>query len=214
MPDGSPQPTLTLYPHIAEIGQAAWDACAGDENPFVSYGFLSALEDSGSVGSNTGWHPRHAVLRDAAGDIIALAPAYAKTHSYGEYVFDHGWANALERAGGRYYPKLQVAVPFSPVPGPRILARPGATATAAMADALMQAARELRCSSVHAPSARRRSGMNSGSPAGCSASARSSTGTMTAMRVSMISSPHFPRASARRSGANAARPRRASPSAP
>jgi uncharacterized protein len=150
MPDGSPQPTLTLYPHIAEIGQAEWDACAGDENPFVSYGFLSALEDSGSVGSNTGWHPRHAVLRDAAGDIIALAPAYAKTHSYGEYVFDHGWANALERAGGRYYPKLQVAVPFSPVPGPRILARPGTAATAAMADALMQAARELRCSSVHA----------------------------------------------------------------
>ena len=74
MPDGSPQPTLTLYPHIAEIGQAEWDACAGDENPFVSYGFLSALEDSGSVGSNTGWHPRHAVLRDAAGGIIALAP--------------------------------------------------------------------------------------------------------------------------------------------
>jgi predicted N-acyltransferase len=149
MPDGSPQLTLALHPKIAEIGQAAWDACAGDENPFVSYGFLSALEDSGSVGGRSGWHPRYAVLQNPAGEILAAAPAYAKTNSQGEYVFDHSWANALERAGGRYYPKLQVAVPFSPVPGPRILARPGFPATA-MAEALVQAAQDLRCSSVHA----------------------------------------------------------------
>ncbi len=149
MPDGTSQLTLALHPKISEIGQAAWDECAGDENPFVSYGFLSALEDSGSVGKQSGWHPRYAVLQNGQGEIMAVAPAYAKTHSQGEYVFDHSWANALERAGGRYYPKLQVAVPFSPVPGPRILAKPGFP-IAAMAEALVQAAQELRCSSVHA----------------------------------------------------------------
>jgi predicted N-acyltransferase len=148
MPDGTPQLSLVLYPRIAEIGQVAWDACAGDENPFVSYGFLSALEDSGSVGGRTGWHPRYAVLQNPDGEILAVAPAYAKTHSQGEYVFDHSWANALHQAGGKYYPKLQVAVPFSPVPGPRILARPGFP-VAAMAGALVQAAEQLGCSSVH-----------------------------------------------------------------
>ena len=149
MPDGSPQLTLSLYPSIAEIGETNWNACAGEENPFVSYGFLSALEDSGSVGGRTGWHPRHIVLQNAEGEIIAVAPAYAKTNSYGEYVFDHAWANAMERSGGRYYPKLQVAVPFSPVPGPRILAKPGFP-LATMAGALVQASAELKCSSVHA----------------------------------------------------------------
>ena len=149
MPDGSSQLTLALHPRIAEIGQPAWDACAGDDNPFVSYGFLSALEDSGSVGKRSGWHPRYAALQTPDGEILAVAPAYAKTHSQGEYVFDHSWANALQQAGGRYYPKLQVAVPFSPVPGPRILAKPGVP-TAAMAAALVQAAEQLECSSVHA----------------------------------------------------------------
>ncbi len=115
----------------------------------MSYGFLSALEDSGSVGKRTGWHPRYAALRDGAGEVVALAPAYAKTNSYGEYVFDHAWANALERAGGRYYPKLQIAVPFSPVPGPRFLRRPG-LALPVLAAALEQLAGELDCSSVHA----------------------------------------------------------------
>ena len=135
MADGSPHLTLHVHPGIADIGAAAWDGCAGDDNPFVSYGFLSALEDSGSVGQRSGWHPRYAVLRDAQGDIAAVAPAYAKTNSYGEYVFDHGWAHAMERAGGQYYPKLQVAVPFSPVPGPRVLCGPGFQ-TGAMAPAL------------------------------------------------------------------------------
>jgi predicted N-acyltransferase len=149
MPDGTPELMLALYPKIAEIGQEVWDACAGEENPFVSYGFLSALEDSGSVGGRSGWHPRYAALQGATGEIMAVAPAYAKTNSQGEYVFDHSWANAMERAGGRYYPKLQVAVPFSPVPGPRILAKHGFP-KAAMAGALVQAAQELKCSSVHA----------------------------------------------------------------
>jgi predicted N-acyltransferase len=149
MPDGPSKFTLELHPHIAEIGAAAWDDCAGADNPFVSYAFLSALEDSGSVGKRSGWHPRYAALRDEAGRLAAVAPAYAKTNSYGEYVFDHAWANAMERAGGNYYPKLQVAVPFSPVPGPRFLTRPGMDAATTGA-ALIQAATQLGCSSVHA----------------------------------------------------------------
>ena len=150
MPDGTQALTLTLHNAIAEIAAAEWDACAGEGNPFVSHAFLSALEDSGSAGPRTGWLPRHAALRDAAGGLLAVAPMYAKSHSYGEYVFDHGWANALERAGGDYYPKLQVAAPFSPVPGPRLLVRPGAGVPhATLAGALAQACRELGLSSVH-----------------------------------------------------------------
>jgi uncharacterized protein len=140
--------SVKVYPRIAEIGQAAWDACAGADNPFLSYGFLSALEDSGSVGGRSGWHPRYAALLDDAGEIAAVAPSYAKTNSQGEYVFDHGWADAFERAGGRYYPKLQVAAPFSPVPGPRLLRRPGVS-VAAMGQALEVLAEELGCSSTH-----------------------------------------------------------------
>jgi predicted N-acyltransferase len=151
MPDGSASLTLTLHKAIAEVPAAAWDACAGPGNPFVSHAFLSAVEDSGSANARTGWLPQHAVLRDACGRVVATAPTYAKSHSYGEYVFDHGWAQAFERAGGRYYPKLQVAVPFSPVPGPRLLVRPDAGVPhAALAGALAQACGELDVSSVHA----------------------------------------------------------------
>ena len=150
MPDGSPALSLTLHGTIAEIPAADWDACAGVGNPFVGHAFLSAVEDSGSAGPRTGWLPRHAALRDAADTLLAVAPMYAKSHSYGEYVFDHGWAHALERTGGSYYPKLQIAVPFSPVPGPRLLIRPGAgVAPAALGRALAQAGAELDVSSVH-----------------------------------------------------------------
>ena len=150
MPDGSATLTLTLHAHIADIAAADWDACAGGGNPFVSHAFLSALEDSGSANARTGWLPQHAVLRRESGDIVAIVPMYAKSHSYGEYVFDHGWANALERIGQSYYPKLQAAVPFSPVPGPRLLRRPGAgVPISAMADALEQACQSLGLSSVH-----------------------------------------------------------------
>ncbi|MEO9189849.1 MAG: GNAT family N-acetyltransferase [Acetobacteraceae bacterium] len=150
MPDGAPTLSLSLHPAIKEIDAVEWDVCAGVENPFVSHAFLSALEDSGSATARTGWLPQHAVLRDEAGAVLAVAPMYAKSHSYGEYVFDHGWANALERAGGDYYPKLQVAVPFSPVPGPRLLRRPGSTVPlGALAGALTQACRQLNLSSVH-----------------------------------------------------------------
>jgi predicted N-acyltransferase len=150
MPDGTAALSLTLHKSIAEIPAAAWDACAGPDNPFVSHAFLAALEDSGSASARTGWLPQHAALRDASGNVVACAPMYAKSHSYGEYVFDHGWGQAFERAGGNYYPKLQVAAPFSPVPGPRLLRRPDAGVSAALlGHALAQACRELDLSSVH-----------------------------------------------------------------
>ncbi len=148
MPDGSPALTLSLHRRIAEIDAAEWDGCAGTGNPFVSHAFLGAVEDSGSATSRTGWLPQHAVLRDAEGRMVGAAPMYAKSHSYGEYVFDHGWAHAFERAGGRYYPKLQVASPFSPAPGPRLLTR-SPDAYPAMAAAIAQACRELELSSAH-----------------------------------------------------------------
>ena len=92
---------MSLHRHIADIPAEEWDACAGDGNPFVSHAFLSALEDSGSAVPDRGWLPQHVALRDEAGRLLACAPCYAKSHSQGEYVFDHGWADALERAGGR-----------------------------------------------------------------------------------------------------------------
>jgi predicted N-acyltransferase len=150
MPDGSVALTLTLHQAIKDVPAADWDACAGDGNPFVSHAFLSALEDSGSANARTGWLPQHAVLRTADGVVVAAAPMYAKSHSYGEYVFDHGWAQAIERTGHAYYPKLQVAVPFSPVPGPRLLRRPGTgVSVATLAGAFEQACTSLDMSSVH-----------------------------------------------------------------
>jgi predicted N-acyltransferase len=140
--------SLRLHSRITEIPPGDWDACAGDDNPFVSHAFLSTLEESGSASARTGWLPQHAVLRDDSGTIVGVAPLYAKSHSYGEYVFDHGWADAFERAGGAYYPKLQCAVPFSPVPGPRLLAR-DTTQHGPLAAALVRAGSDLRVSSVH-----------------------------------------------------------------
>ena len=105
---------------VAGLNARAWDRLAGDD-PFVSHAFLSALEDSGSVGPGTGWTPAPILVEDDASHLLAAAPAYLKTHSQGEYVFDHGWADAWQNAGGEYYPKVQVAVPFTPVPGPRLL---------------------------------------------------------------------------------------------
>ncbi|WP_419807882.1 GNAT family N-acetyltransferase [Sphingomonas sp.] len=112
--------TARLAPGVSSIPAAEWDACAGD-NPFVGHAFLAALEASGSVGGRTGWQPVPLIVDGDDGAAAAVAPAYVKTHSQGEYVFDHGWADAWSRAGGNYYPKLQVAAPFSPVPGPRLL---------------------------------------------------------------------------------------------
>ncbi|WP_310468396.1 GNAT family N-acetyltransferase [Sphingomonas sp.] len=109
-----------LAPGVASLDPAAWDRLAGAD-PFLSHAFLAALEHSGSVGPGTGWTPTPILIEDGQGAIAAAAPAYLKGHSQGEYVFDHGWADAFERAGGQYYPKLQIAVPFTPVPGARLL---------------------------------------------------------------------------------------------
>jgi predicted N-acyltransferase len=120
MADRESELIARLAPGVAAIDAQAWDALARGD-PFLSHAFLSALEDSGSVGAGTGWSPVPIMIEDETGALAAAAPAYLKSHSQGEYVFDHGWAEAFERAGGRYYPKLQVAVPFTPVPGPRLL---------------------------------------------------------------------------------------------
>jgi uncharacterized protein len=144
--------TLRTIERIGDVDPAAWDSCAGTANPFLSHAFLKALEESGSVGERTGWRPQHVVLDDDDGRMAACAPLYVKGHSYGEYVFDHGWAEAYERAGGRYYPKLQLSVPFTPVPGPRLLLRPDQPSGTrdALARGLVEFARRLNVSSLHA----------------------------------------------------------------
>ena len=144
--------TARIVDGVRAIPAARWDACAGAANPFLAHAFLAALEDSGSVGGNSGWQALPIVIDDADGNPIAVAPAYAKAHSHGEYVFDHGWAEAWERAGGAYYPKLQVAVPFTPVPGPRLLLRPDAAPVhaAALVAALEAVTDQNRLSSAHA----------------------------------------------------------------
>ncbi len=146
---------VTIHPRLSDIPAADWDALACPEpgrplDPFTTHRFLSALEASGSVGPGTGWAPRHVVVRDA-GRIIAAAPMYAKSHSQGEYIFDHSWAHAYERAGGRYYPKLQIAVPFTPATGRRFLCAPGHedAGRAAIAAAAVEVASQGRMSSVH-----------------------------------------------------------------
>ena len=124
MADRETEVVAKLASGVRGLNPAAWDRLAGDD-PFVSHAFLAALEESGSVGKGTGWTPATILVEDGADHLVAAAPAYLKTHSQGEYVFDHAWADAFERAGGSYYPKLQIAVPFTPVPGPRLLgARP------------------------------------------------------------------------------------------
>jgi uncharacterized protein len=134
---------------VASFDAAAWDACAGDANPFVSHAFLSALESSGSATVKTGWQPVPLAIDGADGALVGVLPAYVKSHSQGEYVFDHSWADAYEHVGGRYYPKLVVAVPFSPVPGPRVLARDPLAAKGLIAAAEVLATQN-GLSSVHA----------------------------------------------------------------
>lgn len=144
---------------VADLPAADWDACADPlgapgrrpANPFVTHRFLKALEDSGSVGRGTGWQPRHLALRQG-GAVVAVMPLYAKGHSQGEYVFDYAWAHAFERAGGRYYPKLQAAVPFTPATGPRLLIAAQAdpeTAFAGLIEGMIRLADANRLSSAH-----------------------------------------------------------------
>ena len=150
---------IRVVPRLAEIGQADWDACACPEavdgarpnDPFTTYRFLAALEDSNSVGTGTGWQPQY-LTASVSGQVIGVAPLYAKSHSQGEYVFDHSWAHALERAGGRYYPKLQIAVPHTPATGRRFLTRPGfeETGFSALAQGAVQLTQNNGLSSLHA----------------------------------------------------------------
>ncbi len=161
MPDTDPAPDglrIETASGIRHVDPAQWDACACPEtsdrgrpqDPFTTHRFLAALEDSGSVGPGTGWQPLHLLVRDG-GRLIAAMPLYAKSHSQGEYVFDHGWAEAWTRAGGRYYPKLQSAVPFTPVAGRRFLTLPDreAEGRAALLRGLLALARNAGVSSAH-----------------------------------------------------------------
>ena len=144
-------PTHRFVDSLRAVPAAAWDGLDANGNPFLRYAFLLALEDSGCVGGRSGWATQH-LLIEQDDRLLAAAPVYGKEHSYGEYVFDWAWANAYQRAGLRYYPKLVVAVPFTPVTGPRLLLAPGAD-EAALIDlagrALIERARALRASSVH-----------------------------------------------------------------
>lgn len=145
--------TLQVHDGIAAIGRDAWDACAAPTgDPFVSYDFLHACEASGSAVPSQGWAARHLSLHDEDAAVIGVMPLYLKGHSQGEYVFDHAWADAYQRAGGRYYPKLLGAVPFTPATGPRFLNAPGADATP-VREALLQGAltlvERLGVSSLH-----------------------------------------------------------------
>jgi predicted N-acyltransferase len=133
----------------ADMPAAHWDACAGPDNPFTRHAFITALEASGSAVARTGWQAAHIVVDDGDGVPLGILPAYVKSHSQGEYVFDHGWGDAYERAGGRYYPKLQCAVPFTPATGPRLLLRDTAAAPSLIA-AAQTLARQNQLSSVHA----------------------------------------------------------------
>jgi hypothetical protein len=151
------QVVANVVSRIAEIEAEEWDACANPDpathNPFLAHAFLKALEDSGCVGDKrTGWLPHHIVLNDGHGGIAGCVPCYVKLNSAGEYVFDYGWADAYQRAGGAYYPKLQAAVPFTPVPGRRLLVRPGPDAERRqklLAAAAVEVARRLAVSSLH-----------------------------------------------------------------
>ena len=136
------------------LPSASTHSCAGSRsvyNPFVSHAFFSAVEKSGSATARTGWGPRH-LLAKIDGRIAGIVPCYLKSHSQGEYVFDRGWADAYERAGGRYYPKLQASVPFTPATGPRLLIRPGEDAARigpALAGGLVGLCDAMQASSVH-----------------------------------------------------------------
>ncbi len=149
---------INVLSSLSQIDATTWDACAAPEasdggrpaDPFTTHRFLKALEDSGSVGRGTGWQPQY-LTAELGGQVIAVAPLYAKSHSQGEYIFDHNWAHAYERAGGRYYPKLQMAVPFTPATGRRLLTRPGlgAIGKSALVQGAVQLAAENRLSSLH-----------------------------------------------------------------
>jgi len=150
------KPAVTVHRRIAEIGREAWDACAGNPayagNPFIRFDFLDGLEQADCAVERTGWGPQHLAVEDAEGRVAAVMPLYLKSHSQGEYIFDHAWADAYERAGGRYYPKLLSAAPFTPATGARLLVRPDvevAQARAMLLGGALAVCREFGASSLH-----------------------------------------------------------------
>ncbi len=162
MPDPGGRLIVRIIENIGEIDPAQWDACANPgaslqgeavpDIPFISHAFLLALEKSGSASAEAGWSPRHVVLEASDGALLGAVPMYVKSHSYGEYVFDHAWADAYHRVGGNYYPKLQVCVPFTPAPGRRILVRPHmneARHRAALIQSCTEIAEKSGVSSLH-----------------------------------------------------------------
>ena len=155
MPDNSEIQHIKLLGDIKEIHSNDWNMCAGTDDPFVCHAFLTSLEESGSVSAASGWTPKHLVLKNKSDHTMAVTPLYLKSHSYGEYVFDSGWAEALYRVGGEYYPKLQVSVPFTPVTGRRLLVRQDITIKEQNAlqkiliSSLIQIAKRLKVSSFH-----------------------------------------------------------------
>jgi predicted N-acyltransferase len=151
MADGGERLTVRIVEDLSAVPEAAWDACAGADNPFVCHAFLQALEESGSATRETGWLPQHVIIEDEGKRILGAAPMYLKSHSYGEYIFDHGWASGYERAGGRYYPKLLAAVPFTPATGPRLLLHPDADPEIrdTLIAAMVEIAKARKVSSLH-----------------------------------------------------------------
>ncbi len=157
-PTDAPTIAISMYGSLSQIAEEDWDACACPEvadggrayDPFTTHRWLKAFEGSRSVGAGTGWDPRY-MTAEMDGQVIACAPLYAKSHSQGEYIFDHNWAHAWERAGGRYYPKLQIAVPFTPATGRRFLTRPGfeVEGISALVQGAVQVASENELSSLH-----------------------------------------------------------------
>ena len=148
---------VRIASRIADVPAADWDACTRGlstrvDNPFICHAFIKALEESGSATHKTGWLSQHLLLKDERGDLVGCMPCYLKSHSLGEYVFDHGWADAYARAGGSYYPKLQASVPFTPVTGKRLLVRAGADAAkreAILLHAAVELTERLDLSSLH-----------------------------------------------------------------
>jgi predicted N-acyltransferase len=151
MADGGERLTVRIVDDLSTVPAAAWDECAGADNPFVCHAFLQALEESGSATRETGWLPQHVIIEDETKRILGAVPMYLKSHSYGEYIFDHGWASGYERAGGRYYPKLLAAVPFTPATGPRLLLHPDADPEirATLIAAMVEIAKARKVSSLH-----------------------------------------------------------------
>ncbi|MTI10887.1 GNAT family N-acetyltransferase, partial [Curvivirga aplysinae] len=156
MPDGEAEFQISVHKSIAEIGREEWDKCvrqADDQNnPFICYDFLYSLEKTGCVCAETGWMPQHIKLMNIAGETIGVAPLYLKNHSQGEYVFDWGWADAYERAGGQYYPKLLAAIPFTPVTGPRLLVQDSPDRLKhiqALASGMIQLAARYQIATIH-----------------------------------------------------------------